>query len=633
MDVRELSALFEPEPQRKAPGNLLPAVAHFEEVTQEPSELARARPSFERVSLDRPDALMRLMHSMDADLKARIRAIAQNAAGSRTQESLDVLKVQAIGDQLCYFGMQCDLAVEEPSDPNQYVRLPELYEQLGLLPDSVSKCEKLLQELEVPGGSDEHARTLHVNLQLYVRKAEQAFAAARALVEHLDLSLVGYFTVHDSLRVKYLDDLCSWARQLSMSTSEATAGFAKDFETLLLLWHSKCWAQTDGQLLELLGKLHEFCSPVMNVFMFRLSQLREPEQSQDAQQYEQESLVKRMRLWRQLLQRILEAGDFVKHKSCPTPETPSAATLQFCVAELDRAEGVSPSRTAACDSARLLLANASLVGLVQKLWQDVEAAYQESKADVTRLASEFKTVYGHYREQLSLQTTIVRQLRARFVTHDRDAREASRSGPPEAQLARHSAAVRKMTELKPELDKAEVHLQRLTEHYGRASKVASGCDVRLPDPGFAALRRHEARARARLLTFCEQAATQLEQLRAKTSDGKSTQVRKLESACLTRLDMLCLQRDSDLTEKLRALPRALAKLQLDLKELARFVPQLCELRGPARFSALRQRLLRLDAPSELRRFVESRAGFVLALHLYRRLRALLEWKPQKDELD
>jgi len=211
--------------------------------------------------------------------------------------------------------------------------------------------------------------------------------------------------------------------------------------------------------------------------------------------------------------------------------------------------------------------------------------------------------------------------------HDQDARTAATGAVNEVQLARHAAVLKKMAQLKPELDQAELRLQRLTEHFGRVSKLARSCDNTLPEPAFQTLKARESQARAKLAKFCADATLQLEQIRARASHGKSTQVSKLETDCLTKLAKLCLERDRALNDSLRALPKTLTKLHLDLSENVNFLAQFCELRGPARFASLRQRLMRLDVTGDLRRFVESRAGFVLALHLYHRLQALLDWTP------
>lgn len=622
MDPRELDALFGTPAPRSVP--LLPAVEQFEELKHNPDLARRTGPVFERISVDQPLAIVRLLHSMDTELKDRIRAIASNATGVKSRVELDVHKAEHIGNQLCYFGMQCDLTVQTPSNPNDYALLPDLYDHLGLQENSCPAVLERLRELSVHG-EDPTAAVLADNLKHLVDHVESSYATLRSHIESVDLSLYAYIKLHKALRTKYMDDLFTWAHKVHLSTGEATLGFARDFERALLSWFAKFWAHTDNELLGLLVHLNQVCSPVINIFMFRLARLRDDPSPTTA---EEEHVLKRLRTWRDFLERIDTADEFVRHKSCPAPDTPGAMTLQFCVAELDRASGVSPGRTAAFASAKLLLARYSVVGLVQKLWTEMEAAHKVCKAEIERHAGEFKAVYAQYKAEVRTQTTTVNQLRSRYEIHDRDARAASSGEIDEYQLARHAAVLQKMANLRPELERAELRLRELTDHFARVSKLASSCDVRLPEVAFQALKAREALACEKLDKFCAASAKNLERMRCSSSQGQSTRVNQLEEECLTRLGKLCVERDAKFLQKMQELPQVLQKINVETERKLKVLGLYCEIRGPTRFSHLRKDLAQLDVIGDFRRFVETRTGFVIALHLFQRLRALLEWQPQ-----
>jgi hypothetical protein len=643
MEKRELRGLLGTDLRAK----LLPAVGPLGEL--HPSALDRQalqppHQEFERIDCRHPSGILALFASLDADLRARIKAIAEN----EPMPVMDVNKVQAIGEQLCRFGTQCDIRLLDPENPDPNViclmQREELFAEISMSQESRYDIVEELVALKKQycrddtynsNNSNNDMQYLARNLQLLITQVEKAFKSVRSLLESIHILCSAHLAVIEIVRKSYLCDLATLAREVLVTDKEDDLALCQQFGNNLITWADQTWSDLDTILLKILQSIQDFCGPIVNVFVYQLTVLREERKRLDPSNMKaaetslakQELLVKKIEQWEKFLEQTLNLAQYVRVKPCNAPDSPSFIALQHAMVVLDRTSGPSPARLAAFTTAKLLLSKTSVVEPVRSLLEQVHQANTEHKEDIAACSQQFQNLYIHFRDDTKKQHALVASLQRKYQLAEQDsmAARASDIEITPVHQARHLVVLQRMAEIKPQLEKETMHLTQLNEEFRKVSSLAASRSKKCPVFQFDHLKKQEDEAASRLSKIASEAAKLFERQKARACNGQTIQVEKKETECLNQFANACAQRNAALSNKLLEMPTKLKRETEAIKRSLDIILHWCLVQGGS-VVAVRPGLLALEINAKLQRFMETRANLIVALHLFMRLKLFCDWK-------
>jgi hypothetical protein len=263
----------------------------------------------------------------------------------------------------------------------------------------------------------------------------------------------------------------------------------------------------------------------------------------------------------------------------------------------------------------------------------VQKAYAECRDAITKSGKQFEALNVKFHEQFRKQNLLVSQLQKAFQISEQDSNAIANCPDSQLitseQLARHMVILKRQAELKPQIEREQLALNRINDSYRRVSALAASQSMVCPSTvDLEPLKAKELQARERIKRLSLDSAGLLEKLQASASKGQSTQVDKTLDECLTRLNHACVQRDRAFLAKSQQISQLVQRSRLKLKRTQDLVIQWCVVNSSHRSHSLRPQLLRLDVCDELRKFVETRANLLISLHLFHRIRMFHEWATQ-----
>jgi hypothetical protein len=635
MEQRELRGLLG---SRDGQAHLLRAVEPFGELYPRAGDRKIERPQaeeaqgYERINFRQPSVVLALFENLDAYLRGRLAAIANN-------EPLPTVNAQqalSIGNQLCSFGLHCDLSVDSPDDANDgtdpdphniaRLRPEELFRQLKMHNDSEYELvEQLISLKRQFSKRDMDAAYCEKIMDKLVVQVSDAFAHMRAQLESLNICFQSFLAILDIMRKKYLQDLATLVSEVRLIVKEDDMMLCQQFWKSVLSWHQESWQSIDDTLVAVLVEIQDFCAPVLNVLMFRLTGLHEERQKGKTQDRRAEdALSSRIERWQKFLDQTLSLAEYVRIKPCNSPDLPAVAALQHSIVLMDRVSGTSPARSQAFAAAKMLLANISVVTPVDELLTAVRAASLECKEEIDSCTTQFQGVFLEYRENLKRQHLLVEAKMRAYRLAEEEAQRMT-DGPVTADtLARLSVILRRVSDLKPVLEREQLVLSKISDHFKRVSALAASRSRKCPMAHLDGLKQLEKEARTRITRLANDTAQALERLNMTTSSDKSAQVEKMKNECLNRLNKVCVERNATVLAKLQQMPTHLQRETNEIKRTMDVIIQWCRVRG-GNVAALPPQLLNLDVSGSLRHFLETRANLLIALHAFRRIKLFSDW--------
>lgn len=595
----------------------LPYVEPFDDCGRVATK-ALPRQLFERVSVVQPAAATMLFHSLDDDLRAHIRNVQSVARGRHV---LDTAKATMIGEQLLHFARRAGLG--DFDDPKLVLRVADLDGELGLGPRDLQPIQRKLIDLidDLDANSDE-AEYMRRLLSLLSEHLVQMFGSAKAMVESLQNCLEPYAAYVDMLRTRYQDEIRALVKEIDLRTTDQNDSWAAETGNMLCEWHNNF--KLDGKLLLILSELQGYASAVVNVFRYKLLCVKKnlvfPENSDD-----EATLTTILRTWQELLIRVEELMNIVIAKPGSAADSPALVALQQCLAILGRKAGPSEARTAAFAAAKILLSGISLVKPVEKLYSDIQAEGKRCEGDLLRIGKEFQQVYQKYQVDINKQRLIVQQMSSALSLLQAESEAACAVPRLSAEhLARHSAVLTCMAEMQRDLAKEKLIFDQLAQSYGTLGALTASCSARLVQREFRTLDAEEQGAREKIYRQAFAAAKTFEVFRDEASLGLTQRLHQLLDECGNQLNQLCAQRDQLFTKITQHFPRLVEVSKARCTATVDTIGQYCSVHK-AKLGYIRTKLSELPFAAAVRDFAETRADFVLALHLFQRLRGLADW--------